>query len=183
MPHLDVIVARVAAHRPRSKRRSPRGFAAATAMILAGGNDPSMLIIERASRPGDRWSGDAAFPGGKQDLGDHDLVATARRETLEEVGIELPTTPVGQLDDIGGRAHPGHVSTFVFHLDETQPVVPEPSEVARGLWIPLSILADPSRRARTPTRMGPFPALVHDDLTIWGMTYGIIQGFVELVTD
>lgn len=182
-PDLSDVLERVRAHEPARKPQSKRGFAAATAMILAGGADPSMLIIERASRPGDRWSGDAALPGGKRDPGDIDLLTTARRETLEEVAITLPTNAIGQLDDVGGRAHPGHVTTYVFHIPEPLPTVPEPSEVARALWIPLSVLADPSRRGRHPTRMGPFPAIVHEGLTIWGMTYGIVQRFIEITTE
>ena len=140
-----------------------------------------MLIIERATRPGDRWSGDAAFPGGKRDPIDVDLLGTARRETEEEVGIVLSGDPIGQLDDIGGRSHPGLVSTFVFRVDGPLPVVPQPSEVARALWVPLEDLMDPSRRTRTPTRMGPFPAVVYDGLKIWGMTYGLIQNFTDLI--
>lgn len=66
-PELEVVLSRVAAHQPRRQKAERRGFAAATAMVLTGGHDPSMLIIERATRRGDRWSDDAAFPGGKRD--------------------------------------------------------------------------------------------------------------------
>src|SRR5215510_5776793 len=47
------------------------------------------LIIKRAERPGDHWSGHLALPGGWAQIEDRDLIATAARETYEEVGIDL----------------------------------------------------------------------------------------------
>jgi 8-oxo-dGTP pyrophosphatase MutT (NUDIX family) len=43
-----------------------------------------ILYMKRALREGDRWSGQVAFPGGKQDLEDKDDLDTAERETFEE---------------------------------------------------------------------------------------------------
>src|SRR5450432_2372229 len=48
-----------------------------------------VLLIERAIREGDPWSGHMALPGGHADPADADLSATAERETLEEVGLDL----------------------------------------------------------------------------------------------
>lgn len=181
LPPLDVITSRVAAHTPATRPMSRRGFRAAVAVVLTDPDDPAVLVIGRARRPGDPWSGDAAFPGGKCEDQDADVVATARRETEEEVGITLPATPVGQLDEIGGRRHPGHVTPIVFRVPERLPFVLETTEVASAHWVPLSVLVDPDRRTRTPTRYGPFPAWTHEDLTIWGMTHSILQGFLDVI--
>jgi hypothetical protein len=51
--------------------------------------DPEILFIKRAARVGDKWNGHVALPGGKRDLEDADDAATAMREALEEVGIDL----------------------------------------------------------------------------------------------
>lgn len=51
--------------------------------------DPEILFIKRAARSGDRWTSHVALPGGKQDAEDADDKATAIRETMEEVGIDL----------------------------------------------------------------------------------------------
>ena len=51
--------------------------------------DPEVLLIKRAARVGDRWTGHIALPGGKRDPSDSDDRATSVRETLEETGIEL----------------------------------------------------------------------------------------------
>lgn len=51
--------------------------------------EPEILFIKRAARPGDRWDGHVALPGGKRDVDDADDRAVAVRETWEEVGIDL----------------------------------------------------------------------------------------------
>ncbi len=60
---------------------------AAVAVIL--GPDDELLFIRRAERPGDPWSGDMAFPGGREEPHDPHPRATAERETFEEVGLDL----------------------------------------------------------------------------------------------
>jgi 8-oxo-dGTP pyrophosphatase MutT (NUDIX family) len=51
--------------------------------------DPELLFIKRAARVGDKWNGHVALPGGKRDPDDADDQATAAREAMEEVGIDL----------------------------------------------------------------------------------------------
>lgn len=53
--------------------------------------DPEVLFIKRASRPGDRWTGHVALPGGKRDPEDEDDKAAAIREADEEIGWDLTT--------------------------------------------------------------------------------------------
>lgn len=48
-----------------------------------------MLYIRRSKSKGDRWSSQVAFPGGKKDAEDEDGLYTAKRETWEEIGIDL----------------------------------------------------------------------------------------------
>jgi len=64
--------------------------------------DPEVLFIKRAARSGDRWTSHVALPGGKRDPEDADDKATAIRETMEEVGIDLNdehALPVGNLPE------------------------------------------------------------------------------------
>ena len=51
--------------------------------------DPEVLLIKRAARHGDRWTGHVALPGGKRDPGDSDDRATSARETWEETGMDI----------------------------------------------------------------------------------------------
>jgi 8-oxo-dGTP pyrophosphatase MutT (NUDIX family) len=47
-----------------------------------------ILFIKRTTREGDRWSGNVAYPGGKQDPGES-LKQTTEREIQEEIGIDI----------------------------------------------------------------------------------------------
>src|SRR5262249_34398676 len=87
-------------------RDEVRGRAAVAAILRepagALGGDPEVLLIRRAERKGDPWSGHMALPGGRMATGDADLAATVTRETLEEIGLDLGAHGrlLGQLDDI-----------------------------------------------------------------------------------
>src|SRR5262249_61528888 len=72
---------------PIERDRVPQ---AAVSLILSEAQGSAQaLIIKRAERPGDHWSGHLALPGGRAQDEDADLIATAARETYEEVGIDL----------------------------------------------------------------------------------------------
>lgn len=61
-------------------------------------DEVKLLFIKRRVNPKDTWSGQMAFPGGRQDPFETDM-ETAYRETMEEVGIDLKNTArcIGQL--------------------------------------------------------------------------------------
>jgi len=71
----------LAEHRPR--RKLVRRILARSAVglylsdHLPGGL--SVLMIKRADREGDPWSGHMAFPGGRKDRGDSNTLVTAKR--------------------------------------------------------------------------------------------------------
>jgi 8-oxo-dGTP pyrophosphatase MutT (NUDIX family) len=180
----DAVLHAVAEHEPRVVD-DPPVWQAATALILHdhAQHGPEILFIERTSRPGDRWSGQMALPGGKRDPQDDDLATTARRETFEEVGIELGA-PVARLDDVHGRGPmPGIVAPFVFTVPERPPLVPEPSEVADAVWIPLghALAAENAVRYRYRGMIGPFPGVRYDRFTVWGLTHGILDDFCRVI--
>ena len=52
-------------------------------------NDPNILFIQRAECEKDPWSGQMAFPGGRRETTDLVDGDAARRETAEEIGLEL----------------------------------------------------------------------------------------------
>lgn len=53
------------------------------------GGDAEVLLIKRATRKGDRWTGHVALPGGKRETSDSDDCMTSVRETKEETGLDL----------------------------------------------------------------------------------------------
>ncbi|HEU4647989.1 MAG TPA: CoA pyrophosphatase [Gemmatimonadales bacterium] len=159
-------------------------------MALVLTPDPnSILLIRRAERVGDPWSGQVGLPGGRQHAGDADLLDTAIRETAEEVGLELGRTRhIGTLDDVVPRTPvlpPIAVRPFVFAVDARPPLAPN-HEVAEAHWVELAHLLDPScRRDATVTVRGQplvVSAYVHGDLLVWGMTERILASFFQVIS-
>ena len=81
----------LAQHRSGRRMLRPLLRRAAVAMILRDeGGEAQILMIKRAARDGDPWSGHMAFPGGRMEKEDQSLRETAIRETFEEVGLISP---------------------------------------------------------------------------------------------
>ena len=161
---------------------------AAVAMVLANQPaGPSVLFIERASHPGDPWSGHMAFPGGRVDPGDAHPRDAAERETLEEVGLSLRGAEwIGRLDDKQGnpRTRPALlISAFVYAL-------PEPArlhlnhEVREAFWFPLRDLVDPARAVPYRAHTVDFPGILvgqPERHVVWGLTYSFLESFFRAV--
>lgn len=157
---------------------TPGLMESAVALILAPGPAGlEALFIRRAERADDPWSGHVALPGGRREAGDADRLVTARRETAEEVGVDLPLASLlGPLDDLHPstpRLPPLVISPFVFGLDR-RPETRLSEEVSAVLWVPLRDLIE-RKAAGEPDSYRP------GGLVIWGLTYRIMRGFLPLL--
>jgi 8-oxo-dGTP pyrophosphatase MutT (NUDIX family) len=175
-------------HRP-VPADAPDARPAAVALVLVDGrNGLEILLIRRAERADDPWSGQIALPGGRRDPADPDLLATAIRETREETGVELwGAERLGVLDDLHPRTvmlPPVVVRPFVFALAQRAALVPG-AEVQRAFWLPVARLLDSGvRRDITLALRGEqrtFPAYLVDEDVIWGMTERILTPFLNLI--
>ncbi len=184
-------VRRVLASRPSVADHDPAARPAAVAVVLHEAPDGiSALFIKRAEQAGDPWSGQIAFPGGRYESSDPDLLATAIREAREETGVDLgPAEKLGALDDVNPRSPhlpPIVVRPFVFAVRERPRLVTSPAEVQRGFWIPFQTLMDPATSTQvTLTLRGvprTFTAYKVDGEIIWGMTERILRFFLERIT-
>ena len=91
----------LAAHRPTAADQPGSQLAAVALMLAPAGPDLEALFIRRAVRADDPWSGQVGLPGGRAEPRDADLLATAVRETREEVAVDLGGAErLGILDDI-----------------------------------------------------------------------------------
>jgi 8-oxo-dGTP pyrophosphatase MutT (NUDIX family) len=147
-----------------------------------------ILYIRRAHYEGDRHSGQVAFAGGKRDDCDDSLLATALRETEEEVGIAA--------DDIEVLGHINHHHTISeFQVRPYVGVVPWPYEltldeieVARAFTIPLSWLAQASNyrteERHHPESQRPWPVVyydLYDGEMLWGATARMTLSLIDLL--
>jgi len=187
---LAQIRARIEAHRPALLPPSDdRPMLAAVALVFhqPRGGAPELLFIERARKEGDPWSGQMAFPGGRRDPADPDIAATAARETLEEVGVELES-PFGRLDDFAGSRNPRVpalvVSPFVYEARERPRLLPN-AEVQSTVWIPVPWILHPDSshdyHLERAEFTGTFPAIRYDRYTVWGLTYRILSNLFSVL--
>ena len=186
MSRIPALAEQLAGRIPKSGSELDRPRAA-VALILAPGPD-SLLLIRRAERDDDRWSGHLALPGGRWHPEDADLAATARRETLEEVGVDLAgASLLGTWDDLEPRTPvlpPIVVRPFIYALPQPVPLSPN-REVAAAWWLPLESLWRPGvlgtteyQRYGTAVRA---PAYHLEEGVLWGMTERILTPILELL--
>ncbi len=163
---------------------------AAVAVVLSATRDSpdglSVLLVQRSERSDDPWSGHIALPGGHEHRDDLDLLHTARRETLEEVGLDLQGAElIGGLDDITPmRSSDIVVRPFVFWLGQPAPLQLS-QEIAEVLWLPLDELARPASRTThevdiRATRL-KVPAYLVGERVLWGMTLRLLDDFLARV--
>lgn len=179
--------------RYEAQRADPPAGTARAAVVLvlrAGQIEPEALFVVRATHERDPWSGHVALPGGREESVDRDLVDTALRELREETGLDLDRMEIaGRLDDL----HPVSrhipriaISSFVAWRPEPGGIRESP-EIEGHFWVPVSELETPARRsALTLRRDGDtfrFPTIEYDGYTVWGLTYSIVQNFLELLGD
>jgi 8-oxo-dGTP pyrophosphatase MutT (NUDIX family) len=157
---------------------------AAVALILTPSPD-SILLIRRAERTGDPWGGHMALPGGRRASSDSDLLATALRETREEVGVQLSSDDcAGILEDVTPRTQalpPIAIKPFVFVIPERPGLVLNP-EVAAAHWYTLERLLAPETHHTVRVDVGgtlrSVPAYDLGDAIVWGLTERILSDLI-----
>lgn len=147
-----------------------------------------LLLIQRAERPSDPWSGHMALPGGHRDPTDASLLDTAIRETLEEIGVDLARDAelLGRLDDLTPvRPRALRVRPFVFALERLTPITPS-AEVDAVVWAPVGELTSGRSAAEYELvhegRSSRFPAYRVGDRDVWGLTYRVLGDLFDRVS-
>jgi 8-oxo-dGTP pyrophosphatase MutT (NUDIX family) len=174
-------------HIPIELERVPQ--AAVSLILREARGSAQALIIKRAERPGDHWSGHLALPGGRAQIEDADLIATAARETYEEVGIDLLDGGefIGQLEILvptNARLPRIEIAPFVA-IAPPEFMLRLNGEVARAFWISI---ADLKREGRSSFYSMPldgvinkWPAYPSEGGPIWGITERILTNFLSLL--
>jgi len=165
----------------------PEKYRAASVLvpIVNRVSEVTILLTQRtADMPS--HAGQVAFPGGRREERDADAVATALRETEEEVGIDRRYVEV-----IGSYNHYRTGTSY-----EITPIVgivtpgftirADPREVADVFEVPLAHFLD-EKNHRIDSRMADgrerrFYAMPYGQRYIWGATAGMLKNLVFILT-
>lgn len=115
---------------------------AAVLVAIRDTPDPKMVFTLRRDDLS-MHAGQVSFPGGSAEPGDAGAIATALRESAEEVALD-PTAvePLGYLDRI--ETVSGFIVTpVVARLTANAELAPQPGEVASLFEVPVAFLLDP----------------------------------------
>jgi len=159
--------------------------AAVLVPIIRHPTRPTLLFTRRSSQLRHHPS-QVAFPGGKCDLDDPTLFATALRETHEEIGINSQHIQLmGELPTV--YSHTGHcVKPFLAVVEPSFTLKLNVDEVAQVFEVPLTYLLEPHHY--TALHLGP-PSqhrtvhfLQYAPQLIWGMTATILYDLAASMT-
>lgn len=128
-------------------------------------------------------AGQVAFPGGRTDPEDADAVATALRESEEEIGLDRQlVTPLGYLDSfdtISGY----RITPVVARVAPEARLYPAPAEVAEVFEVPLAFFLDPANLRRYTMEFRGYRRdmveFIHGGHRIWGATAAMLVNLLQ----
>jgi 8-oxo-dGTP diphosphatase len=161
-----------------------RGDASAAVAIIFRENkgEPELLLVKRAEVPGDPWSGDMAFPGGKRSPQDRDIRDTVAREVKEETNIDLGSDLfLGSMDPVFSMVRPDLAILPLVFLQESETDIKINDELTSFHWASFNNLGGSRGTAMVKAR--DVPVLHVEGEVIWGLTYRIIVNLLELARE
>jgi 8-oxo-dGTP pyrophosphatase MutT (NUDIX family) len=143
------------------------------------------LLVQRAERDGDPWSGQIGLPGGRIKRNVESPRGALHREVEEEVGIKLVDvgTELGSLS-VG---HPMRqmemgVQPWIYGL-WAKPKVSLGDEIASSFWVNLPEL--PSRKGTSQITIRDWTrnveAFIVDGKVVWGYTYRVLTELLPIL--
>ncbi|MBI2166098.1 MAG: CoA pyrophosphatase [Chloroflexi bacterium] len=154
-------------------------------LLLYSKGQEQYVLLNRRTNLVEHHKGEISFPGGAKDPEDESLLATAFRETREEMGIAPEAISVlGQLDPVSTRSS-FLITPFVGLLSHPYRFQPNPIEVAEVLEVPLTSFLDPfSVREEVRIAEGKLVrsrSFIYQGNVVWGATAKILTSFLDLI--
>jgi 8-oxo-dGTP pyrophosphatase MutT (NUDIX family) len=156
--------------------------AAAVLVPLFARDDELHAVFTRRREDMRRHAGEISFPGGRHDPTDPDLLATALRESQEEIGLDPATvTPLGALQPTSTIATGYAIHPYVGLIGATVQWTLSPREVAEVIELPLSTVRAGYARRRLVRRGLPIrtDTYVIGKHLIWGATARILSDLFD----
>ncbi len=181
------LLRRVRNYLPRSLDAADGRFPEAAVLVpITCSDEPELVLTLRASGLSTH-GGEVAFPGGRRDPEDPDLVRTALRETWEEIGLSPRLVEViGSLSPLVSL-HGIRVSPYVALVPEGVEYCPNDGEIAAVFSVPLAFFREDPRevthRIDYEGRGYYVPCYRYGPYKIWGLTAMVVVELVNLLFD
>jgi len=181
---LELLRHRLADYRPR--RLMSERPNASVLIALTDCAEPEVILTRRASHLSTH-RGEVAFPGGKQDDTDPDLLYTALREAQEEIGLEPRLVEVlGPLGQVMSK-HQLQVTPWVGIVPADVELRPNPGELESLFRVPLRYFMDDRRQHTDIVRFRGMthyvPAYEYEGYIIWGLTAYMLVELLNIGLD
>jgi len=143
------------------------------------------LLVQRAEREGDPWSGQIGLPGGRVKQAVETPRTALHREVEEEVGIKLEEVGV----ELGSLSvgHPMRrlemrVQPWVYGLT-VKPMISIGSEIASSFWTDLADLPSTKKMSEITVRNQPWSveSFVVEGKIVWGFTYRVLTELLPIL--
>jgi 8-oxo-dGTP pyrophosphatase MutT (NUDIX family) len=156
--------------------------AAVAILIKELHEDLELFLVKRAEVDGDPWSGDMAFPGGKRTIEDPSILATAKRELLEETSLSFnEKDPLGVMPIEHSTVRTNiKVQPILFHFDDISEVKLS-NELQSYLWAPLKELKN--TKTLGIVKGLTVPIFDFKGEVIWGLTFRMVDKIIGMLDE
>lgn len=152
------------------------------------GNELHVILTKRTMLV-TMQQGHISFPGGGREPGDQDLLATALRESFEEIGLDPGRVEIfGRIDDFSTRDGQILIAGFVGMIDplvSPYPWRPAKTEVAEILEVPVRHLLDPlnlivAAPRQLNGRLWPNETFLFGEHRVFGATARALRNLLDI---
>ncbi len=159
---------------------------AAVLIPITNASEPELVFTRRATHMSTH-SGEVAFPGGKRDPSDRDLIHTALRESFEEIALPPETVRIiGQTGSVISRFGL-EVTPIVGVIEADTPLRANMAELDRIFKVPLSYFLDKENLTFNHWKMRNqdymMPSFYYGEYLIWGLTAVMLVEFLNITLD
>lgn len=161
-------------------------FAAVNILLYLKNNEWYFPLMVRSTNDRDRHSGQISLPGGKKEEYDINFEETAKRETSEEMGIDIYYNRIiREMSPIYIPPSNFYVKAFVSYTKKNPQFILQETEAVELIEFPVATLLNLSEQPEMmvlPSSRGvEVPVINFNSYSIWGATSMILSEFSHLL--
>lgn len=161
-------------------------FAAVNILLYLKNNEWYFPLMVRSTNDRDRHSGQISLPGGKKEEYDINFEETAKRETSEEMGIDIYYNKIiREMSPIYIPPSNFYVKAFVSYTKKNPQFILQETEAVELIEFPVATLLNlsehPEMMVLPSSRGVEVPVINFNNYSIWGATSMILSEFSHLL--